>query len=82
MRVVRNPSLITQVRPHHLAALPHAAKMSVVKQKRLREMKQWEEQFDRPDPFEQSVFDQLVRDPEFYLQFEPDPVEPDPVEPG
>jgi len=47
-----------------------------VKQKRLREMKQWEEQFDRPDPFEQSVFDQLVRDPEFYLQFEPDPVEP------
>jgi hypothetical protein len=47
--------------------------MSVVKQKRLREMKRWEEQYDQADPFEQSIFDQLVKDPDFYLQFESDP---------
>ena len=76
MRAVRDPSLITHVRPRHLAALPQAAKMSVVKQKRLREMKRWEEQFDKPDPFEQAVFDQLLQDPDFYRQFEDDPTEP------
>jgi hypothetical protein len=73
MRAVRDPSLLTQVRPRHLGAIPRAAKMSVVKQKRLREMKRWEEQYDQADPFEQSIFDQLVKDPDFYLQFESDP---------
>ena len=73
MRAVRDPSLLTQVRPRHRGAIPRAAKMSVVKQKRLREMKRWEEQYDQADPFEQSIFDQLVKDPDFYLQFESDP---------
>ena len=75
MRAVRDPSLITHVRPRHLAELPRAAKMSVVKQKRIREMKRWEEQFDQADPYEQGVFDQLLVDPGFYRQFEPDPVD-------
>jgi hypothetical protein len=72
LKAVRDPSLIVNVRPRHLAALPQAAKMSVVKQKRLRRMKRWEGQFEKEDPFEQAVFSRLLIDPDFYREFESD----------
>jgi hypothetical protein len=74
MKMVRDPSLITQIRPHHLAALPEAARMSVVKQKRLRELRRWESQYDQEDPVENGVFNQLVADPEFYREFDATPL--------
>jgi hypothetical protein len=70
MRAVRDPARLADVRPRHLAALPHAARMSVVKQKRMWEMKRWERQFTGEDPEERAVFDRLTVDPEFWRAFE------------
>ncbi len=73
MKAVRDPSRLGQLRPRHLAALPAAAKMSVVKQQRLLKMKRWEKQFAGEDPQEKAVFDRLVADPEFWRDFEAGP---------
>jgi hypothetical protein len=74
MRAIREPSQLANVRPRHVAALPHAAKMSAVKQKNLWEMRRWERQFANDDPLESSVFDRLAADPEFYREFEDSPL--------
>lgn len=73
MKVARDPSRVTRVRPHHLAALPSAARMSVVKQKRLRELRRWEKQFDQEDAVENAVFDRLLSDPEFFRELDATP---------
>jgi len=78
VKVFRQPSLITTVRPHHVAALPVAARMSVVKQRRRRRLRRLEQKFDGADPYEQALFERLSTDPDFYQEFDPTPPEPTP----
>jgi hypothetical protein len=73
MKAVRDPSRVGHLRPQHLAALPNAAKMSVVKQQRMWRMKRWEKEFAGEDPQEKAVFDRLLVDPEFWRDFEAGP---------
>ena len=73
METIRQPSLVARLRPRHLAELPLAARMSVVKQQRRRELKRREREFSGPDPVEQAIFERLQSDPEFYRQFDVSP---------
>jgi hypothetical protein len=78
-KVVRQPSLVAQLRPHHLAEVPRAARMSVVKQQRRRELERRERQFAGEDPVERAIFEQLQEDPDFFLQFDASPPEGTPA---
>lgn len=78
IKTFRQPSLVAHVRPRHLAELPLAARMSVVKQQRRRELKRREREFSGEDPVEQAIFERLQSDPGFYRQFDASPI----AEPG
>ena len=49
IKAIRQPALLAQLRPRHLAGLPLAAKMSVIKQLRRRELKRREREFSGED---------------------------------
>jgi hypothetical protein len=74
MKAVRKPSIVTNLRPRHLAELPQATRMSVAKEKRRREMKRRSIQYGRKDPFERAVFNRLRTDPDFYREFDATPL--------
>jgi hypothetical protein len=74
-KVVRRPSLVTTVRLRHVASLPEAARMSVVKQRRRRRLRSLSQQFEGQDPYEQALFERLSSDPDFYLAFDSTPDE-------
>ena len=73
VKVVRQPSLVTSLRPRHLAALPEAARMSVVKQRRRQSLKRLGRKFEGEDPYEQALFERLSSDPDFYKEFDSTP---------
>ena len=50
IKAIRQPSLVARLRPRHLGELPLAARMSVVKQQRRRELKRREREFSGPGP--------------------------------
>ncbi len=70
-QAVRNPSLLTRLRPRHLARLGPAAAASVARQKRLSAERRQFRDLKRAEAYEQSVYDQLLVDPEFYRRFDP-----------
>jgi hypothetical protein len=79
-KVVRRPSLVTSLRPHHVSALPEAARMSVVKQRRRRSLKRLQQRFEGEDPYEQALFERLSSDPDFYREFDSTPDDQVPAE--
>jgi hypothetical protein len=79
-KVIRQPSLVTTLRPRHVAEVPTAARMSVVKRRRKHSEKRLSRQFEGEDPLERDVFRRLTTDPDFYREFDPTPVEPGPTD--
>jgi hypothetical protein len=79
-KAIRQPSLVAGLRPRHVADLPTAARMSLVKQRRKQSLKRLSREFDGEDPYEQALFRRLTSDPDFYREFDPTPVEPDPTD--
>jgi hypothetical protein len=73
-KAFREPSRVAHLRLRHLAGLPLAARMSVLKQKRRRELKRREREFSQEDPLEQAIFERLQSDPEFYRQLDASPL--------
>ena len=73
VRAIRQPSLVTTLRGRHLAQLPVAARMSVVKQRRRRSLQRLSQKYEREDPFEQALFERLMTDPGFYRDFDSTP---------
>lgn len=72
IKAIRRPSLVANLRPRHLAELPVAVRMSVVKQQRRRELNRWN--YKPEDPYERAVFNRLRSDPDFYLEFDSTPL--------
>jgi hypothetical protein len=73
-RAVRQPSLITSVRPGDLPRISRAAQVSLGKQSRRWHERQRLRRLAATERRQEAVFDRLTRDPQFFTAF--DPTEP------